>query len=116
MTADYPDSPAVLKLVSLFNFYFGCSSGGDESLAAEPLSCQIIVTCQKADGSHQPPQTFDFTASTLQTYAYMVPATVTGFTDCSKVDFDVHSTAAGVNGAADAAVSAFIDTVVYSTS
>lgn len=114
MTADYPDSPAQLKLVSLYNFYYGCSSGGDQSLAAAPLSCQISVTCQNADGSHQQPQTFDFKVNTEQTYAYMAPATVTGFTDCYKVVFGVHSTVAGVSGVADSAVSAFIDTVVYS--
>ena len=88
--------------------------GGDQNLAAKPLSCQVSVTCQMADGSRVEPQTFDF-PSTTETYADMRPTTVDKFTDCQTVVFNVHSTALGVGGTVDQAFSAFIDTVLFST-
>ncbi|KAL8997672.1 MAG: hypothetical protein Q9169_003079 [Polycauliona sp. 2 TL-2023] len=84
--ADFPDSR--IKSVNLLRFNFGCTSATKSTTTDKPLSCDIALTCNRADGSKVGPQTFQFRVGLLTLAAALQRATPAGFTDCTSVVFD----------------------------
>lgn len=103
---------SVFNKITLDSFYFGCPSGTQLSLASVPLSCQLTVTCKKADDTQIGPQTFDFEVSTGELRAQIKLASVNLFTGCERVLFDVHGKEV-VDGATDLVTAGFLDTNLW---
>ncbi|KAL8997673.1 MAG: hypothetical protein Q9169_003080 [Polycauliona sp. 2 TL-2023] len=78
-----------IKTIDLQSFYAGCVTATKASLGAVPFSCDLAVTCHRADGKKVGPQVFRYNAGLLQLFtARLKEFTPKGFTGCTSVVFD----------------------------
>lgn len=101
MTAVYDDS--TISNFTLSSFFWGCVLGTEESLAADPMSCTIILTGFTSAGKQIARQAFLFVANGLE--QQMIEAHPVGFTQVQYITFVIQ--------APNSTLAALIDSVVY---
>ncbi|KAL8780981.1 MAG: hypothetical protein Q9213_006210 [Squamulea squamosa] len=75
-----------VQYLELKRLRFGCVSATKASPSAVPVSCDVTLTCNRADGTRLS-QKFQFRIPSGQLKASMVQAEPVGFTKCTSVRF-----------------------------